>query len=61
MPGLSQIKALTLRSTSKYIKVVAIMPYNRDEVIASVTEFYTFLTTHVYFDPSELKTPPPAG
>jgi hypothetical protein len=48
-------------STSKYIKVVAIMPYNRDEVIASVTEFYTFLTTHVYFDPSELKTPPPAG
>jgi len=37
------------------------MPYNRDEVIASVTEFYTFLTTHLHFYPSELKTPPPSG
>jgi hypothetical protein len=37
------------------------MPYNRDEIVASVTEFYTFLTTHLHFYPSELKTPPPAG
>jgi hypothetical protein len=37
------------------------MPYNRDEVIASVTKFYTFLTTHLHFDPSELKNPPPDG
>lgn len=37
------------------------MPYNRNEVIASVTEFYDFLTTHLHFYPSELKTPPPTG
>lgn len=37
------------------------MPYNRDEVIASVTDFYKFLTTHLHFYPSELKTPPPVG
>jgi hypothetical protein len=37
------------------------MPYDRDEVVASVTEFYTFLTTHLHFHPSELKTPPPTG
>jgi hypothetical protein len=48
-------------STSKHINVVAVMPYNRDEVVASVTEFYTFLTTHLHFYPSELKTPPPTG
>lgn len=42
-------------------EVAATMPYNRDEVIASVTEFYVFLTTHLHFYPSELKTPPPAG
>ena len=37
------------------------MPYNRDEVIASVTDFYNFLITHLHFQPSELKTPPPTG
>ena len=37
------------------------MPYNRDEVITSVTEFYAFLTIHLHFYPSELKTPPPDG
>ena len=37
------------------------MPYNRDEVVSSVTEFYQFLTTQLHFYPSELKTPPPAG
>lgn len=37
------------------------MPYNRDEVVASVTEFYQLLTTQLHFYPSELKTPPPAG
>jgi hypothetical protein len=67
---LSQIKTLTSRSfptttsttsPSKHIKSVAIMPYKRDEVVASVTEFYTFLTTHLHFYPSELKTPPPTG
>lgn len=36
------------------------MPYNRDEVIASVTEFHNFLKTRLHFYPSELKTPPPA-
>jgi hypothetical protein len=48
-------------STTKSPKLVDTMPYNRDEVVASVTEFYTFLTTHLHFYPSELKTPPPAG
>jgi hypothetical protein len=42
-------------------EAITIMPYNRDEVIASVTEFYDFLTTHLHFYPSELKTPPPTG
>lgn len=37
------------------------MPYDRDEVIASVTEFYNFLTTHLHFDSSDLKIPPPTG
>ena len=37
------------------------MPYNRDEAVASVTNFYSFLTTHPHFRPSELKTPPPTG
>lgn len=37
------------------------MPYDRDEVVASITEYYTFLTTHLHFDPSELKIPPPGG
>lgn len=37
------------------------MPYNRDEVIAIVSDFYTCLTTHLHFYPSELKTPPAAG
>lgn len=36
------------------------MPYNRDEVVAAITEYYTFLT-HLHFDPSELKTPPSTG
>lgn len=35
------------------------MPYDRDKAVAAVTEFYTFLTTHLHFDPSERKTPPP--
>jgi hypothetical protein len=42
-------------------KLVIAMPYNHDEVVASMTEFYNFLTTHLHFNPSELKTPPPAG
>jgi hypothetical protein len=37
------------------------MPYDRDEVIASVTDFYNFLVTHLHFKPSDLKTPPPTG
>lgn len=37
------------------------MPYDRDEVIASVTDYYNFLITHLHFQPSELKTPPPTG
>jgi hypothetical protein len=37
------------------------MPYDRDEVIASVTEYYNFLVTHLHFEPSDLKTPPPTG
>jgi hypothetical protein len=37
------------------------MPYDRDEVIASVTDCYNFLITHLHFQPSELKTPPPTG
>jgi hypothetical protein len=37
------------------------MPYDRDEVIASVTNYYNFLTTHLHFEPSDLKTPPPTG
>jgi hypothetical protein len=37
------------------------MPYDRDEVVASVTDFYIFLTTYLHFQPSELKTLPPAG
>lgn len=45
----------------KTLETNIIMPYNRDEVIASVTEFYEFLTTHLHFYPSEVKTPPPSG
>jgi hypothetical protein len=37
------------------------MPYDRDEVVASVTDFYNFLVTHLHFEPSDLKTPPPTG
>jgi hypothetical protein len=37
------------------------MPYDRDEVIASVTDFYNFLITHLHFEPSDLKTPSPTG
>jgi hypothetical protein len=37
------------------------MSYDRDEVIASVTDFYNFLITHLHFEPSDLKTPPPTG
>ena len=37
------------------------MPYNQNEVVASVTAFYEFLITHLHFEPSELKTPPPEG
>lgn len=37
------------------------MPYNHDEVIASVTEFYDFLATHLHFSPADFKNPPPTG
>ena len=37
------------------------MPYDRDEVVASVMDFYNFLVTHLHFEPSDLKTPPPTG
>jgi hypothetical protein len=37
------------------------MPYDRDEVVASVTDFYNFLATHLHFEPSDLKTPSPTG
>jgi len=37
------------------------MSYDRDEVVASVTDFYNFLVTHLHFEPSDLKTPPPTG
>lgn len=37
------------------------MPYDHSQVITSITAFYTFLTTHLHFHPSELKTPPPTG
>lgn len=42
-------------------EITIIMPYNRDEVVASVTKFYDFLTTHLHFYPSELESPPPDG
>jgi hypothetical protein len=60
-PRLTVLPAASTTSTLEHAKVVATMPYNRDEVVASVTEFYTFLTTHLHFYPSELKTPPLAG
>ena len=37
------------------------MPYDRDEVTASVTDFYNFLITHLHFELTDLKTPPPTG
>ena len=37
------------------------MTFNRDKVVASVTEFYQFLTTQLHFYPSELKTLPTSG
>jgi hypothetical protein len=37
------------------------MPYDRDEVIASVTDFYNFLITHLHFEPSDLQSPPSTG
>lgn len=37
------------------------MPYDRDQVVASVTDFYVFLTTYLHFQPSGLKIPPPTG
>lgn len=37
------------------------MPYNHDEVIASVTDYYQFLTNYLHFSPSELRTPPQDG
>lgn len=37
------------------------MPYNQDEVIASVTHYYQFLIKHLHFFSSELRTPPPDG
>lgn len=41
--------------------ILVAMPYDRDKVVASVTDFYSFLTTYLHFQPSELKTPPPSG
>ena len=37
------------------------MPYDRDEVVTSVIDYYTFLATQLHFQLSELKAPPPAG
>jgi hypothetical protein len=37
------------------------MPYDRDEVVASVTDYYNFLITRLHFEPSDLKAPPPTG
>jgi hypothetical protein len=34
---------------------------SRDEIVESVSRFYTFLTTHPYLPFSAIKTPPPAG
>jgi hypothetical protein len=34
---------------------------SRDEIVESVSRFYTFLTTHPYLPSSAIKTPPPAG
>lgn len=36
------------------------MPYNRDEVVTAVTEYYHFLT-HLHIDAADIKTPPPTG
>jgi hypothetical protein len=36
------------------------MPYNRDEVVAAVTDYYQFLTS-LHVDPVDIKTPPPSG
>lgn len=30
-------------------------------MVASITEYYTFLTTRLHFEPCELRIPPPSG
>jgi hypothetical protein len=36
------------------------MPYNRNEVVAAITDYYHFLTS-LHIDPADIKTPPPSG
>lgn len=35
--------------------------YNRGHVIAAITEFYQFLTTPVFYEPTDILYPPPGG
>jgi len=57
----SHSQPLTFLDSSKFCALIGNMPYNRDDVVASITDFYVFLTTHLHFQPSELKTPPTTG
>lgn len=36
------------------------MPYNRDEVLAAVADYYDFLT-RLHITPQEIRRPPPSG
>lgn len=36
------------------------MPYNRDQVIAAVTDYYDFLA-RLHLDPEDIRRPPPEG
>jgi hypothetical protein len=36
------------------------MPYNRDEIVAAVTDYYHFLTS-LHVNPADIKPPPPSG
>jgi len=58
----SQSSLITsLGVNSKEVPPPTTMPYNRDEVITSVTNYYTFLVNHLNFNDSNLKKPPPTG
>ena len=56
-----QPKPLSPLKKDKTPEAMIVIPYSRDEIIASVTGFYDFLTFHLQFSPSELKTPSPIG